>query len=105
MDYAPAKLAVGNALDPHLALQLNYPSDCLVLDNSQLLRCRLAFLELLALLKELRGTLERSNVVRAERREELRASSGHQSTDWVISKSVVGGEQETQWRELAPSRL
>ena len=92
MDYAPAKLAVGNALDPDLALQLDYPSDCLVLTNSQLLRCRLAFLKLLAFLKELRGTLERSNVVRAERREELRASSGHQSTDWVTSKGVVGGE-------------
>ena len=86
MDYAPAKLAVGDALDPDLALQLNYPSDCLILDNSQLLRCCLAFLELLAPLKELCETPERTDVVHAERWEEFGSRSGHRSTRLVISR-------------------
>ena len=85
-DSAPAELAIGDTLDPDLPLHLHDPCDRLVLDDAELRRGCLALIELLALLEQLRGALERTNVVRAERREELRASSRHHSTSSRIAE-------------------
>ena len=71
MDYAPAKLAVGDALDPRLALHLYDVPDRLIFDHLELLRRRLPIIELLALLQQLHRALQGANVLRAERRVEL----------------------------------
>ena len=93
---APAELAIGDAFDPHLALHPYDVPDRLVLDHPELLLRRLPVVQLFALLQELRGALQRADVVRAERRVQLRGSR-HRVRSFSSSKSRdrgSGGESK-----------
>ena len=68
MKEGPAKLAVGDALQPDLLLLANCRADAVILDRAQLLGARFAAGVARARLQKLLGPQQATDVVGAERR-------------------------------------